>query len=986
MNPFEAIVAQESAAKTASVNPFDAIVADEAAAAAAAAQPPAMVDEFNEIKAPQTRPQFNIMGTPDIELERIDNPENGFLKGVGNAAIGAIDFMGDIIPDPVGAISKATTDTVSGLATLPTDIAGRDDLSEKINSFIPEIIPEGSNAGATNVAADVTRYGGAGLGGGATVARQIGNVIKDPGTLAKIAKYATSLLGFGASDAAVMNPEKDLLIGDLLKSFNIDTGTAQDPDKSRADRRVDAFQEAAVAAPVVDAAMVPLKVAGTLAGKAYDGVKGYRSLSDANIEKTIQEEIQSGVRASGADPAKVADDMDATVASVSDDAQLTSGQASNNVNLLQLDRGMANANNVRGSGGVAVRPSTEMSARRQSQEQAVDKELAEVTNQKITREQRDVGEDAARAGIRKAQEDDLAPLQQSVDDASADVASVEAKQGVEIEQKAQTAKNMPSASQSLGDTLEDAKGSLDSQKNEAFDVDPEGIIKRKSQGIYDAWNGTKNTEGTMTAKTAGEADSVEFIRSQLGKKTVEMLDGLQRGGDEVFNNIQSIRNGITKAIKAATDAGDGVAKRKLGKLKENLNAEFERLAKQGGGNPIVTKVAQKASDAVEFFQSTYAPLLRDGAGKKLNDAIAKNARNGSEVKAFFKTDAAGKAAADEATRLKGLIDQSSDPAKGIKEVTDFVMADMAHTTKQLNKKSIDNYINTHSTLLKEFPEAKTVLEKLARNVNATADDLVRAKKSFDDASGALKLSEKEINSSRAAQFLNDDPAEVAAKALRGGNPEKDIVDMLDKAHRSGVPGAKEGVEQAVSDAIYSMVTNTGRKSGDDLIDFRASLGKVSKLLGKEKVRKALRRVHGDEGLATLDKVNKKLDLHARQTSVAASDTAANVNAAQTVNSENVRIMLAAYFGITKGRGIHTISKYISDFIRGDTDARIARILLDVTLNPKKGAEFLRATTQKPTSAIGKRLEANDLIDARKKKFEAHITNNYPEFFKDEETE
>ncbi|MCP4697938.1 MAG: hypothetical protein GY862_13960, partial [Gammaproteobacteria bacterium] len=492
---------------------------------------------------------------------------------------------------------------------------------------------------------------------------------------------------------------------------------------------------------------------------------------------------------------------------------------------------------------------------------------------------------------------------------------------------------------------------------------------------HDSWAGVNKTDGSPGAK-----GSVNFIRTTLREETVEFLDGLKRGGKVPFKHLQSARNDISNALTAAQKANDGEAVKRLKGLKRDLNNETERLAKQSGGDGKVMEVAQKTADAVDFYQHTYAPLLREGNGKKFNAAVRSHANNGTEVQSFFKPDKAGQSAADEAKRLKKLTGHADDPVAAARDVRNLIMADMATTTNNLNKGAIDNYISTHSALLKEFPEAKGVLERLSRNVNATADELVQAKKAFKDASDAMKLTEGQINKSRAAQFLEaDDVVSVAKKALNSSSPEKEITELLRMAARDETGQAKKGIEQAVSDALYGMVTNANRSVAQNAENFRTSLAKTEALLRKDSVRKALTRVYGEKGMKALDDVRDVLTKTARKTSTAGSDTAANVAQSQTISSENLRIMMAAYFGITKGRGIFTISKYASNLIRGDVDAKLARILVDVSTNPKKAAAFLRM--REPVKVNGKfrqALEMNSEIDKSKKSLKTFLANNFPE--------
>ena len=88
-----------------------------------------------------------------------------------------------------------------------------------------------------------------------------------------------------------------------------------------------------------------------------------------------------------------------------------------------------------------------------------------------------------------------------------------------------------------------------------------------------------------------------------------------------------------------------------------------------------------------------------------------------------------------------------------------------------------------------------------------------------------------------------------------------------------------------------------------------------------------------------------MNIAARQsmTTIAGSNTIQNSGSKDVIKTEQARILVAAYFGITKGRGIFTITRWVSNLIKGpDAEKRVARMLTETMLDPERAAAALKA--------------------------------------------
>ena len=983
-------------------------------------------------------PTFNMNATqlPSLPTgpyqERVSGPDDSILTRANNAIANTVgpyvqgvvnpfyNFLDDVIPDPQVSAVNAARDAAVGVTTFPIDVAGMAGVNgaDEISNKISQTVPRAEAGTAENIASAVLRFGTAGMGAGMKAAGLADDALRNVSSVSpfvqKAATYIAGLLGAGAGDVVVANPDGsaqgDQSIGEIFSAGPTDF----EEDDSRGAKRIKLGAETFALAPVADVAINTVK---RVVSGVRDVLAGLRTPSPEQVQEAINAQIQRVVRETGEDPEKVAEAILKTVEE-NPNAMATAGQASNEESLLSIERGLRQTPNPpdkgvlfgsRGLEGETISPQAAFAKRTEQQAESASKDVFDVTNQGIDDATRLNQRQAARSEIEGQQRAGEArtvareqAAKRNLDDAAENV------EDVTVNQREQLRSGRADAEQNLATEADQTRLARRNESSQKFeDIDPDGTLNRDTRALSMSWKRTMNPD---SAKNSSEAASIETARSYLPKQILDDLDAVSAGGQKPFRDIQALRPKVSAALNKARMAGeDGNVISRLDNLKRTVEGEAERLVKQAqppGARPAVKAAAARVEDAKRTFIE-YASRWKEAGtpGAQFTAARRKTFKAGSEnITPFIKKDSTGTQAVEAARQFRMIVDDMADVPGAEKSVTDMVMARLADSTQTLSTKKINEFISTHSQFLDEFPQTRRALQDLAKNVDNATGAAANAKAAFEEAKQFGREARAARNTSAAAKFLEvDDASEAVGKALSGDTPIKSINELLGRAGQDATGEATEGVKQAAKDWLYKQATTTKGAPGSDNANIemlQASRATLEKLMGPTSSverRQALRRIFGEQGLKTLDEVRKRMNIAARQsmTTIAGSNTIQNSGSKDVIKTEQARILVAAYFGITKGRGIFTITRWVSNLIKGpDAEKRVARMLTETMLDPERAAAALKAMPKNADpnanqiAAIRGRFLKGEITEKeafaeidklpQAKAFKTYIANNLPD--------
>ena len=140
-----------------------------------------------------------------------------------------------------------------------------------------------------------------------------------------------------------------------------------------------------------------------------------------------------------------------------------------------------------------------------------------------------------------------------------------------------------------------------------------------------------------------------------------------------------------------------------------------------------------------------------------------------------------------------------------------------------------------------------------------------------------------------------------------------------------------------------------------------SRSQVNKLLNNNSTRKALNELFTKNEMSVLDNVKNKLN---EMDNINAQITTGSPTAVIEKAVDRVRLIMASYYGIVKGRGIFAISRFIMQALGFKPKELAAKVLTDTMLDPELAKKMLLRATTKNDEMMSNRMRlyvANNLL-------------------------
>lgn len=907
----------------------------------------------------------------ELEDELPNTLDAANLSGTNQAAQSA---YGEVSPVD-RSVAKGARDAAVGLATLPTDLSGRDDISANINAAVPDVKLQSDGE---KVGAAVTQYLVPGMAG-----YRIGSNLAKAHNLSKFPSYVAKLLGASVADEAVTNPQSAATIGTALGGGP----TAINPDDSNMDRRAKVGTESFIVSPMLDSFVNIVKFG---ANAVRSGISRYNNEGVMDLSAKILQDKTAFAAKTPEERQTLISEMEQRLRGAKDRPgfvegyQPTSGTMSSNEELLAMERGLS----TQGQDSVGAKLH-----QRQNQNSAA------VSNQVVDTLKTDGNRVAAAQRYADAYNIPLEQAQKMVDDAT--TAAEQAYKDLDADLAVYATANGGQSNAASESIDEAARNELFRQrgiKNRLFEnIDPNNTVVVDTSGILDVIKNLttpKSVSDMLPERIASDANASAVIdklrqlmpggvpptsEAQLIAR-LNAMGGKQLPGaapELTFGQLyKDIRPRVSDAINAAVKAGDrGDVVKGLTQLRDAIDDTAEQIIARGGPE------GEAAQDAMDFYSQIYAPTWLNVTGKKYRDAVVRGTQDPARTASQFISSGPGAS-----TKAESLYKIINGPREGFssKEVMEmggmpnsaqaqeavraFTLSELAGAIDKSNPMNtvarIDAFQRKYTDFLQRFPKLADEIDQTKAGFAGTTDKVTTLQKELTDAKITQRDLTAELNKSIYRAFAKDNADVAIGRVFNGSNPKKDMQALIDATQ--GNPDALEGLKALVRDHIQGQVFSKNQQIfGHD--EFQAMVGKMSKVFETPRSREALEMLYTPEQMGSLDAARKTLmemdNINKQRT--ARSDTASLLS-----NAEQFRTFLASIYGITKGQGIFQISKNVIQFLGRDpaTNARI--ILGDAMLDPELAANLLARNVDK---------HAEDRL-------KAYIIHNYPGWTEGKEDE
>lgn len=497
------------------------------------------------------------------------------------------------------------------------------------------------------------------------------------------------------------------------------------------------------------------------------------------------------------------------------------------------------------------------------------------------------------------------------------------------------------ASLILDDTIRKELDSLTAKKNELFkNIDPTNEVVIEKDNIRTAFS-------ELVRKTSPLDATPSKIPADLKQRIQNILKQPEKGKEEIeltFGALQDLRPELSEAIATARKADQGGVVERLTEFKKAVEYETDILA--ASNHPA----AESANEALSFYKNEFVPKFKKGIG----DTFRKAERKGQPIPG---TATAGKflfrptGSTEAAGQLKNIV-TGPESEGAIRDYIIGTVADQMVNIKDgkvaLNR--LNNFLNQRPVreTLSQFPDLKNEItffkDNLSRGVESGSlfEQQIKLRKT------ELAKTEKEMAKSSAKFFVDRDPANAIGAALRSGDPEKNVKELVMLANQDTTGEALKGLRKALGDHIEESVRGTTEIGGE----LEVLRGKVVKLLSNNDTARALSKLYNPAELKIIKDVVDSLQMMNRlNKQVTGGSPTAPIQEAIT----KTRIVLASMYGIVKGRGIFAISGWLAKAFNRDPVELSKQLLKDAMLDPELGKTLLMLDTKRNEKIIKNRI-------------------------------
>ena len=853
---------------------------------------------------------------------------------------------------------KAGREIVSSLLQLPFDLTGKEEISKKIDETIPEIKTSGT---MQDIASILIQYGlpsTAAFKGSQLLlnSKKLKEAIpilnKLKGKPQKIIEYISGLTGAALSDFVVTNPQDAATLGDLVGGPT-DIQAADSNIKKRA--KVGA--ETLVAGPVADAVLSNvIQPTVSFTGKVLDQIRTpfSKSKMQENVASNIAKEANILKKENGKffvdEPAR-----DSLINTLQDNitraqeigVKPTTGTISKNIGLIGLEKGLASKAET--SGFFFDRKVSNIKTLNQELDKLRIKPGASISSQdfvQATLKEKDIK-------IREAQDD----LSELINDLQNSFPS-----GMKSQASLRLDKNISDELVRVTNQKNDLYKAIDPNLELKIDpnlkVDVQGIDKSLKEVLKEI----TSKQGTIDPAPA-RIKSFSFIRDLenylkgnkipknkiIGFVPVQQKIKPQKERSLSYGDLQNIRPYLSDAIRESRGdikLGGEVANR-LGQLKEVVDNLVEEIAKRDDA------FGQRAKRAFDFYKNTFVPKFRTSVG---NEFARKYKQGAAAIPAsqlaskFIYPNKGG--ALEAAENLKKIIEGSENEVTAVAAVRDYLISDLANyitgTKNNLIPARINKFKENYQEILKRFPSIKKEIDQFEANFGKKVKSIEDFQQKFDNARGLLSDKTRLRQLTAAELFLNKNPVQAVATIFSSPNPKQLMQETLSFLKQDKSGDAVEGFKKAISEYIDQ--STRGNPLPGDIDGYYIKKSIIEGLYNNKSTKEALELIYSPQEIKILKDVRDQLVFF---DAINAQVVSGSPTQPLTEATNKLRIVLASWYGIVKGRGVFAISNWLSGVLGFKPSEVAEKILVDAMLDPELAIKMLQEDLPKNAVPLSK---------------------------------
>ncbi len=779
-----------------------------------------------------------------------------------------------------GSLAKGASGLARGLLSFPADILGEEELAKDIRRFIPKVT---GGVTGTDIGGTVVQYGAPAIGGA-----RVGKAAFE--SIGKIPGYIGQLLGAAAGDVVATVPEEAQTIGSLL-GFG---PTKITPEDTALERRLKVGAEALPVGAAVDVIASPIRRVAS-APTDVESLTARRMQAEAidlpGAIKSIEKNVKA-TRPEGYQP---------TTGELAEDIGLSAIQNKVSKSPKLVDRKMENMKVL----------SREIESFKNVSEDPY------VVTSEAGRFIDDVTSSASER-INIAQ----TSLATAEDDLLGEVASIASASPRDVQEE---------ASKKLTDVLTQENIRLRDEANRLYAaIDPDGAVSVDLRPLSIIAKEIRTPESTLKKSEVDE--TLKYGKGVFDAIDLSLNEQLKKNNFQSYRDLMNFRSNVNAAISRAFDAGSTEAVQNLSKIKDGIDRYTELLSDfgvqksaKGAENAIAphthfrevgVDAANAAVRANEFYKNEYVPKFKQSLGGK----FAEKSRSGK----LYPTETARSflmGPTEGVQQLRKIIDDSENLDVAENSVRRFLIAQMSQgifdKSGKVVPKTANKFYRDYQPVLAQFQEIDSEVKNIAKSFELKAKRVDSFASELSAAKKAQQQSNKDLQDSAFRFFTNEaEPDVVFRNIFASDSPEAYIKDL--KTRFGDNPQFMDSLKSNVSDFIV-------RTTKSPVSDGDVTLSGILKVLDNSKTQRALSELYTPKEIARLSLVKETLaNLDSIPAGVATQQFRTEVGSGL---GERARILLASVYGITKGRGIFTITKMLSDLVNPDSVSEVSREIL-----------------------------------------------------------
>jgi hypothetical protein len=197
-------------------------------------------------------------------------------------------------------------------------------------------------------------------------------------------------------------------------------------------------------------------------------------------------------------------------------------------------------------------------------------------------------------------------------------------------------------------------------------------------------------------------------------------------------------------------------------------------------------------------------------------------------------------------------------------------------------------------------------------------------------------------------FLNKNPVQAVTTIFSSPNPKQLMQETLSFLKQDKTGDAVEGFKKAISEYIDQ--STRGNPLPGDIDGYYIKKSLIEGLYNNQSTKEALELIYSPQEMKILKDVRDQLVFF---DAINAQVVSGSPTQPLTEATNKLRIVLASWYGIVKGRGVFAISNWLSGVLGFKPSEVAEKILVDAMLDPELAIKMLQEDLPKNAEPLSK---------------------------------